>query len=138
MSDHGVKIVNENEVIMVDDSEGDIFLARECFDFSTVTNPWRSFTNGPAFLAYLESVRQELAPMPALVLLDLNMPGMSGLEVLERTRNDPHFEELPVFCMLTSSSDPRDRARAGALGAIGFVIKPGAFDAYVAFFDSLL
>lgn len=137
MSGQGVKIVNQNEVIMVDDSEGDIFLARECFDLSRLTNPWRAFTNGPAFLTYLGAVRLEEAPMPAVVLLDLNMPGMSGLEVLERTRSDPHFEELPVFCMLTSSSDPRDRARAEELGATGFVTKPGTFDAYVAFFDSL-
>jgi CheY-like chemotaxis protein len=122
---------------MVDDSEGDLFLAWECFEASRCANPWMSFTGGPPFLDHLAAVRAGTEPMPALVLLDLNMPGMSGLEVLEHARRDPHFVALPIFCMLTSSGDPRDRARAEALGASGFVTKPGNFADYVAFFDSL-
>ena len=75
--------------------------------------------------------------MPALVLLDINMPRMTGPEALERVRAIPYFAELPVFCMLTSSTDPADRARVERLGASGFVVKPDLPDDYVAFFDTL-
>lgn len=75
--------------------------------------------------------------MPALVLLDINMPRMTGPEVLERVRTIPYFSDLPVFCMLTSSTDPADRARVERLGASGFVVKPNQPDDYVEFFDAL-
>jgi two-component system response regulator len=133
-----VKVTGEHEVVMVDDSEGDLFLAHECYAASRCRNPWKAFSSGAELLEYLGAVRRGEASMPALVLLDLNMPGMSGIEVLERTRDDPYSEALPVFCILSSSSDPRDRARARALGAAGFVTKPGGFKDYVAFFDSLV
>lgn len=74
--------------------------------------------------------------MPALVLLDLNMPGMNGLDVLEATRKQPEFAELPVFCMLTSSSDPNDRQRAERAGVSGFFTKPDDLQAYIEFFNS--
>lgn len=132
-----IEIANENHVVMVDDNEGDVFLVEQCFRDSRLDNPWKSFPSGGEFLRYLEDVRRGDAPMPALVLLDLNMPGLDGLDVLERTRSDPAFARLPVFCMLTSSGDPRDKARAEALGASGFVTKSDDPRDYVAFFDSL-
>lgn len=132
-----IEIANENHVIMVDDNEGDVFLVKQCFLDSKLDNPWKSFPTGAEFLRYLKDVSRGAAPMPALVLLDLNMPGLDGLDVLERTRRDPEFAELPIFCMLTSSWDPRDKARAETLGASGFVTKSDNPRDYVAFFDSL-
>ena len=133
-----VKLANANHIIMVDDNEGDTELGRICCEQSDVANPWLSFSNGPSFLAYLEAIRRGEAPMPALVLLDINMPGMTGLEVLEQTRDDQFFANLPIFCMMTSSADPRDKARAQSLGASGFVTKPDRVQEYVRFFNTLL
>ncbi len=132
------KVQTTHHVVMVDDNDADLYIAERCFKKSRLTNPWLSFTNGPDFLRYLGDVKRGDAPMPALVLLDINMPGMSGFEVLAETRDDPFFTDLPVFCMLTSSSDPRDEQRAKELGASGFVTKPGDPANFVAFFDQLV
>lgn len=122
---------------MVDDNHGDLFIARTCFKRSKLRNPWISLNSGAALLEHLDGVRAGEATMPALVLLDINMPRMTGPEALERVRAIPFFADLPVFCMLTSSTDPAERARAEQLGASGFVVKPDRPDDYVAFFDSL-
>jgi two-component system response regulator len=136
--ENALKLANGNDVVMVDDNEGDVVLTQRCFEMSRVPNPWMSFSSGPGFLAHLRLVRRGEALMPALVLLDLNMPGMSGFEVLQTTRSDPYFEQLPVFCMLTSSHDPRDKARAERYGASGYFTKTANLDEYVTFFDALL
>jgi CheY-like chemotaxis protein len=133
-----VKIASESHVVMVDDNPGDVVFARECFVLSGVENPWLSLGGGAELLALLAAVKAGDETMPALVLLDINMPRMSGHEVLERVRDDSFFEQLPIFCMLTSSSDPRDRERAIACGASGFLVKPDNPADYVAFFQSLV
>ena len=132
------RLATAHHVVMVDDNAGDIYIAEYCFRRSKVSNPWLAFTSGPDFLAYLARVQSSEAPMPALVLLDINMPQMSGLDVLRETRANPFFADLPVFCMLTSSSDPRDEATARELGASGFATKPGTTEEYVALFDSFV
>jgi CheY-like chemotaxis protein len=75
--------------------------------------------------------------MPAVVLLDINMPGLDGFEVLQRIREREAFAQLPVIMMLTNSDNPRDIERAAELGANGFQTKPATMKEYVRFFDSL-
>jgi two-component system response regulator len=132
-----VKLANDNHVAMVDDNDGDIVLARNCFELSRLTNPWLAFPDGERFLDYLDDVKAQAQPMPAIVLLDINMPRMSGFDVLSEIRKDSFFDNLPIFCMLTSSADERDIERAEQLGASGFVTKPGSLDNYIDFFNSL-
>ena len=133
-----MKLTNDNPIVMVDDNPGDAELAKICCERSAVRNPWLWFDHGAAFLEHLERVRAGSEVMPALVLLDINMPLMSGMEVLTRVREDHYFRDLPIFCMLTSSGDPHDRAEATRLGASGFVTKPEHIADYVGFFDSLV
>lgn len=130
------KLANQNAVVMVDDNEGDLFLAETCFRRSRLHVPWLPFQSARAFLAHLQEVKAGACPMPSLVLLDLNMPEMSGLEVLQVLREDAFFDRLPVICMLTSSSHPRDRELARQLGARDFFTKPTSTADYVALFDS--
>lgn len=132
-----MKVTNDHPIVMVDDNPGDLELVSLALGDSTLDNPWLSFTNGPDFLNHLASVQRDDAKMPALVLLDINMPMMTGFEVVEQVRSDPFFAELPIFCMLTSSSAPRDRERAKAIGATGFLVKPTDFREYIEFFNGL-
>lgn len=122
---------------MVDDNAGDRYFVERCYQSSNLSNPWLPLSRGTDFLAMLERVKNGQAPMPALVLLDLNMPGMNGLEVLEAARSDPFFDKLPFFFVLTSSSDPRDQRRAQELGIDGFYTKSSSIDDYIHFFNAL-
>jgi CheY-like chemotaxis protein len=133
-----MKYGNGNAIVMVDDSETDIFLARRCYRRSKLTNEWLSFDAPQAFLDHLGRVKAGEAPMPALVLLDINMPRLTGFDVLECTKADPYFETLPVFVMLSHSDLVEDRERASALGASGCVTKPNDLAAFTAYFDSLV
>lgn len=133
-----MKYGNGNAIVMVDDSDTDIFLARRCYRRSKVSNEWLSFTSPRAFLDHLGTVKAGDAAMPALILLDINMPGLNGFDVLERTKADPYFATLPVFVMLSHSDLVDDRERAEALGASGCVTKPNDLAAFTAYFDTLL
>lgn len=133
-----LKLPNDGHVAMVDDNAGDVFFVHSCYVASKLKHPWLSFSRGADFLEHLKLVRDGLAPMPALVLLDVNMPGMTGIEVLQATREDLFFADMPIFCILTSSSDPRDAQLAKQLGASGFCTKASSVAEYIAFFDSLL
>ncbi len=72
--------------------------------------------------AALATLRASESP-PDLILLDINMPGLSGLEVLEQLKGDARLKQIPVV-MLTSSELPADVARAYELGASGYISKP--------------
>ena len=62
-------------------------------------------------------------PVPSMILLDLNLPGLSGFDVLKWVRGRPEFRELPVV-IFSSSEQPEDKARASELGANGYLEKP--------------
>lgn len=128
---------DEGPVVMVDDSPDDILIARRCYRRAGLSNPFVTLDGGTALLAHLEEVDAGTAPMPALVLLDINMPDLNGFEALSRVRAQPTFRELPVVMMLTNSDDPRDRDRAKEKGASGLQVKPTRVKDYVAFFEGL-
>ena len=132
-----LKLSNDGPIVMVDDNAGDLFFVERCYAASRLENSWLTFSRGPDFLEYLSRVRSGQAQVPALVLLDLNMPGMTGLEILQATRADPFFAKVPIFCVLTSSTDPRDKRRAEDLGVDGFYTKTSNMDEYIAFFNAL-
>jgi CheY-like chemotaxis protein len=118
-------IANEiNPIIMVDDNEGDLYIAERYYEKSKLSNPFMLMRDGPSLLDYLISVEAGREPMPVLVLLDINMPGMDGFEVLSRVRSRRAFSDMPIIMMLTNSDNPRDVERSEELGADGFQTKP--------------
>ena len=127
----------DGPVIMVDDNDSDIVLARFCYQDARLPNPFVGMHSGAELLDYLEAVVAQTAVMPAIVLLDINMPGMSGFEVLARMRARPEFQRMPIIMMLTHSDYPEDESKAHELGADGFHTKPFLVREYVAFFASL-
>lgn len=124
-------------VVMVDDCVDDILLARLCYRKSGLPNPFISFESAEELLEHLGQVREGQSPMPGIVLLDINMPGLDGFQALEQIRSQPEFVHIPVIMMLTHSDRPEDEQRADALGADGFQTKPYDIAKYRDFFTGL-
>lgn len=116
------------EVVLlhVEDEATDRMILRAAFAKVAPDVRLRSSIDGAEAVAYLsgegEYADRERHPLPRLVLLDLKLPRMSGLEVLEWIRNHSELKSMPVF-MLTSSREPADLERAYALGANSYLVK---------------
>jgi two-component system response regulator len=119
--------VTENvDILVVEDSPADAELTLRALRGGRVANRVHVARDGAEALAVLDRA----AALPRVVLLDLKLPGLGGLEVLERVRGDPRTRTLPVV-VLTSSREEPDIARAYALGANSYIVKPVEFDAFV-------
>jgi two-component system response regulator len=118
--------VNEPLILLVEDSEDDVELTLRALRRSGIRSRVEVARDGAAALEYLEGT----PALPALVLLDLNLPKLSGLEVLERLRAHPRTRLLPVV-ILTSSRDDADLVKSYSLGANSYVRKPVDYDAFL-------
>ena len=118
-------------VLLVEDNPGDVRLTKEAFKEGRVKNDLHVVTDGNAALEFL---RQEGsysdAPVPDVVLLDLNLPGKNGDEVLEELKSDPELRHLPVVVM-TSSRAEEDVVRSYDRHANAFLTKPVDPDEFV-------
>ena len=118
-------------VLYAEDEDNDAFLMQRAFIKACVTNPLHIVVDGPAAIRYLagagEFSNRTEHPLPCLLLLDLNLPRQSGLEVLKWVRDQPDFQNLPIV-ILTSSSQDRDIGSAYQLGANGYLVKPASSD----------
>lgn len=121
-------------VLLVEDDSNDALLLRRAFHRARLTSLLQVVSNADEAMAYLEhkppfNNNADENPIPSLLLLDLNLPGTSGLELLEWLRKQPApLKDLPVI-ILTSSRDTDDIDRAYALGANSYMAKPnGDFD----------
>ncbi|WP_038053924.1 response regulator [Thioalkalivibrio sp. ALJ1] len=113
-------------ILVVEDNPVDIDLMRRAFERRNLTNPLEVARDGVEALALLERWEQgELAP-PAVILLDIKLPKVDGLEVLRRIREHERFRRIPVV-MLTSSNEDRDIATAYDSGANSYIVKPVDF-----------
>ena len=124
--------MNSNKPILyAEDEENDVFLMERAFKKAEIANPLRIVPDGKLAVEYLSGTGgytdREAHPLPGLILLDLNMPGKHGLEVLEWLRAQPATSTLLVL-VFTSSTQDRDVHRAYSLGANGYLIKPGKPD----------
>ena len=112
-------------IFIIDDSPTDIELTTIALEATGREIVMRFATDGKSALAML---RNGLG-VPALILLDLKMPGMDGIEVLREIRADDRLRDLPVV-VVTSSALESDRADAFAAGASGYIQKPLALDQF--------
>ncbi len=129
-------IGRDGPILIVDDCPNDRFITGVVLEQTTLDNPVVGLESGEALLSHLEEVTAGERPFPVLILLDVNLPGATGFEVLFSFRAQPEFSELPVVCMLTSSDAARDRERARALGADHFLAKQTGLDDFVALFNA--
>ena len=114
-------------MLYAEDEENDILFLELAFKRAGVPHTLMSVPDGVAAINYLagEVPFSDRArhPLPALILLDINMPKRSGFEVLEWIRRQSHLKSLPVL-MLTSSTRPEDEEQALRLGADDYLLKP--------------
>ena len=111
-------------ILLIEDNPSDADLTRRALEKSRITNELVVAEDGEAALEYL--CREGLHELPALALLDLNLPKLSGLEVLRRVRADARTRRLPVV-ILTSSKEEQDLATGYDLGVNSYIRKPVDF-----------
>ena len=115
-------------ILLVEDSDDDAELTIRAFRRAGVRTPLVRVLDGQAAFDYL--VGRASGEPPVAVLLDLNLPGMGGLELLKAIEGRESVRQVPVIVM-TTSSDDEDRVAALARGAVSFVRKPVYFDQFV-------
>jgi CheY-like chemotaxis protein len=115
-------------ILLVEDAEHDVIFMRTALEVAQVSNPLEVVGDGEAAIGYLSGkgafADRQRYPMPGLVLLDLQLPRMPGLEVLKWIRSQQVLARLPVIVCSGSNRDS-DVETAYALGANGYIIKPG-------------
>lgn len=125
-------------VLLVEDDIFDTMTAEKSFVRFNVPHKLYTAFNGEEALDLLlgRNGAQALRPLPEVILLDLNMPRMNGVEFLTELRGNAEFHHIPVFITTTSSMDV-DRLRVEKLGVSGYIIKPLDFATSTDLSDSL-
>lgn len=115
-------------ILLVEDNPVDVDLTRRAFRRRSLLSPLLVARDGEDALARLASWEHGQPP-PAVILLDLKLPRISGIEVLRRIRAHPRFGTLAVV-VLTSSAETSDIAAAYAAGASSYIVKPVDFERF--------
>jgi CheY-like chemotaxis protein len=111
-------------ILLVEDDEVDVLNVRRAFDKNKITNPLYVAFNG---IHALEMLRNgEVPKSRRLILLDLNMPKMNGIDFLRELRRDPELHSVPVVVLTTSDAE-RDKLDAFNLNVAGYLVKPVTF-----------
>jgi len=119
-------------ILLADDNQNDIDLTLMALSESNLTNNIDVVNDGVEVLEYLRSegkFKGRKTDNPAVILLDMKMPRMDGIEVLKNIKTDPVLKIIPVV-MLTSSREESDLVRAYRLGVNAYVVKPVDFNEF--------
>ncbi len=119
-------------ILLVEDDSVDVMNVQRAFKKNNITNPLHIAFNGVEALNMLKGThgRPKLNPRPRIILLDINMPKMNGLEFLKELRNDPELKSITVFVM-TTSNDDQDKIEAYRMNVAGYILKPLSFEKFV-------
>jgi DNA-binding response OmpR family regulator len=116
------------EILMVEDNEGDVFMTTEAFKEAKIANNLSVARDGNEAMDILHREGKfAAAPRPDLILLDLNLPGRDGRQILADIRSDPKLATIPVV-ILTSSKAEKDIVQSYQLHANCYIVKPVNFD----------
>ncbi len=122
------------DVVLVEDSDEDAELALRGLRRQKLGSSVHRLADGAAALDFFFA--DATTPVAKVVLLDLKLPKVHGLEVLRRLKTDPRTQPIPVI-ILTSSKEDRDLAEAYKLGANSYVVKPVDFDKFMSTIENL-
>ena len=119
-------------LLLVDDDEIDVMTVQRAFKKNNFTNNLYIATNGIEALAMLRGNGNPpvVTSQRRLILLDLNMPKMGGIEFLRELRKDPAIKAIPVI-VLTTSNEDKDKVEAYKLNVAGYIVKPVTFSKFV-------
>lgn len=133
MSD-GVHVPRRVDILLAEDNPDDVKLALHAFRRNNLANAVHVVADGVEALDFLfcrgAYAGRSFDEPPKMLLLDLKMPRVDGLEVLQAVRSDPRTRLIPVV-MMTASSEERDRVESYALGVNSYIVKPLDFDQFV-------
>ena len=128
----------EATILLVEDDRVDVMTVQRALKKNAIDNPLHVARTAHDALAMLRGDdAPKIDPPPALILLDLNLPKMSGIEFLKELREDPGLSSLPVI-VLTSSNEPRDRAAAFAYDVEDYIVKPHSFNEFAKIMKTVL
>ena len=121
------KLIN---ILLIEDDAVDVMTVQRAFKKSNVSNPLHIAGNGLKALSMLRASENPFRNSRCVILLDLNMPKMNGIEFLKELRQDPEFHKTPVI-VLTTSDQEKDRVEAYNLHVAGYILKPVTFSKFV-------
>ena len=126
-----MSMTNEVVVLIADDDLGHIRLIEKNLRRAGLHNPVERFDNGQDVLDFLfgRGPRQRAKEAPYLLLLDIRMPKVDGVEVLRQIKADPELRKIPVI-VLTTTDDPREVEHCHALGCSNYVVKPVDYEKF--------
>ena len=124
--------MNSIDILVVEDNDDDVVLIQEAFSEGKVINRIAVVRDGEEAMAYLRKQgAYAAAPMPGMVLSDINMPKKDGFELLADIKADPRLRALPVI-MLTVSDREEDIVRSFEQGACSYIRKPVSMTRFIA------
>lgn len=121
-----MKIIDK-PILLVEDDQVDVMTVKRALKEIRVTNPVVNLENGEEALKYLRNPESE---KPCIILLDLNMPIMNGIEFLQVMKQDSQLKRIPVI-MLTTSEEQQDKINSFDLGVAGYMAKPVDYRQFV-------
>lgn len=128
----------KTSLLLIDDDEVDVMTVRRAFKKNNITNPLYIAHDGLEALTMLrgDALPKLLTGQRRLILLDLNMPKMGGIEFLRELRADPELKPIPVI-VLTTSNEDQDKVEAYNLNVAGYILKPVTFSKFVEAVETL-
>ena len=118
---------NSKPILLVEDDRVDVMMVKRALKDLNVTNLLVHTPNGKEAFEYLTGEGNE---RPCIILLDLNMPRMNGIELLKVIKADGELKKIPVV-VLTTSRDTEDKFETFELGAAGYIVKPADYKKFV-------
>lgn len=119
--------VNVINILLVEDDTLDVMDARRTLDRMNILYKMQVARNGEEALAFLREVKTGGFERPDIILLDINMPKMNGIEMLTQMRKMEEWKETKVF-VITTSDEREDKEMARKLGVSGYIVKPMKFN----------
>ena len=120
-------IQNLVNILLIEDDEVDVMNVKRAFSKNNIKNELFVAGNG---VEALDMLRTSIVPLPRIIILDINMPKMNGIEFLKILREDDNLKNISVFVMTTSNEDS-DKINAYNLNVAGYILKPLSFEKFI-------